>query len=122
MGCLLPIRNQLLLQGQGEKLGGEGAVFCQIGGFAQAFGQFFSVLEAAQKIAPVLFQAEHGVAGAAEGYQIFFQQLMIELLQFLSIGAPGGEHARVADEAPAQHHRFELGIFLLKVFPIIEKE
>ena len=59
--------------------------------------------------APVFLHTEHGVPRATKDHHIFFQQLVGKSLQAFLRGAARRQHARVADEATAQHHRIYVG-------------
>lgn len=93
---------------------GNGTVFRQVRGFAQAFAQLFAALETAQQIPPVLLQAEHGVPGAAEGGKIGFQQGIVIGLQGSRATPARSQHSGVANQAPAKHDGFHFRVLLRK--------
>lgn len=70
-----------------EDLMGDGPVFGQIRSLAKPLAQFFTALKTVDQEAPVLFQAEHCIAGAAEENQVLFQQCAEQLFQCFRGGA-----------------------------------
>ncbi len=65
----LPVRVQLGQERQGcENLMGDSLILIYVGGFSQLLSQLLTAFKMPQKVSPVLFQTEHGVAGTAEGF------------------------------------------------------
>lgn len=93
----------------------DGFVDIHIRGFPQLLSQLFAAIKTAQEVKPVLFQAEHGVSGAAEIPGVDFQQLADKAFQSRRGGAAGGEHSGIADQTPADHYGIDLRVFFLKI-------
>ena len=94
-----------------EDFCGDGLVFGKVGGFPQAFEKPLLTGEGTLEEAPVFLHPEHGIAAAAEGRLVLFQQSIHKGFQRGTI-RPAAEHTGVGQQTSAQHHTGDLGKFL----------